>query len=244
MTVPRHRNGDIPATPRYSRREFLSDSTAALAGAAIIAPGLVPMASAAAPRIAPGEARLLPAPAKEGGMPLMQALSLRRSVREFSPRKLPEQVLSDLLWAAYGINRASGDRTAPCWRHVMVIDLYAAMEDGLWLYDPKRHALVAHPTGDIRAQTGRQDFPATAPLNLIYVAHGERMRELTPENRTLFCSVDSAFIGQNVYLYCASAGLATVFRGAVDYPKLARAMRLPEDEFVTFAQTVGYPKGA
>ena len=87
-----------------------------------------------------------------------------------------------------------------------MIDVYAAMADGLWLYDPKRHALVAHPAGDIREHTGRQDFPAIAPLNLVYVAHGERMKELTPENRTLFCSVDAAFIGQNVYLYCAAAG--------------------------------------
>jgi nitroreductase len=174
----------------------------------------------------------------------MQALSLRRSTREFSTRKIPDQVLADLLWAAYGVNRQSGDRTAPCWRHIFVIDVYAAMADGLWYYDPKRHALVAHPAGDIREYTGRQDFPAVAPLNLVYVAHGERMKELTPENRTLFCSVDAAFIGQNVYLYCAAAGLATVFRGAVDYPRLARAMRLPEEQFVTFAQTVGYPKEA
>ena len=175
-------------------------------------------------------------------MPLMQALSLRRSTREFSARKIPDQVLGDLLWAAYGVNRASGDRTAPSWRHIIVIDVYAAMEDGLWLYDPKRHALVPHPAGDIRAQTGQQEFAGRAPLNLVYVANGSRMSELTPENRKLYCSVDSAFIGQNVYLYCASAGLATVFRGAVDYPKLARAMRLDHDQFVAFAQTVGYPK--
>ncbi|HEX4943164.1 MAG TPA: nitroreductase family protein, partial [Usitatibacteraceae bacterium] len=81
------------------------------------------------------------------------------------------------------------------------------------------------------------------PLNLVYVAHGDRMAELMPEDRKLFCSVDAAFIGQNVYLYCASAGLSTVFRGAVDYPRLVRAMRLPEDQFVVFAQTVGYPRG-
>jgi nitroreductase len=79
-------------------------------------------------------------------------------------------------------------------------------------------------------------------LNLVYVARGERMKELTPEDRQRFCCVDAAFVGQNVYLYCASAGLATVFRGAVDYPRLARAMRLPDEQFVTFAQTVGYPK--
>lgn len=242
MTTPRRRHVDIPDASRLSRRNFLTSTGAA--GAAIVVPGLIPVSARAAPTQVPGEVRALPAPSKEGGMPLMQALSLRRSTREFSTRKIPDQVLGDLLWAAYGVNRANGDRTAPSWRHIIVIDVYAAMEDGLWLYDPKRHALVAHPAGDIRARTGQQDFPARAPLNLVYVAHGQRMSELTPENRKLFCSVDTAFIGQNVYLYCASVGLATVFRGAVDYPKLAQAMRLPEEQFVTFAQTVGYPKEA
>jgi nitroreductase len=238
MTTPRYRSDEASAS-RYSRRAFLADTGAA--GAAIIAPGFVPLAAHASPA-PPGEVRPLPEPARSGGMPLMQALSLRRSTREFSTRGIPEQVLGDLLWAAYGVNRAGGDRTAPCWRHILVIDVYAAMADGLWLYDAKQHALVAHPAGDIRAHTGRQDFPAVAPLNLVYVAHGERMKELTTENRRLFCSVGAGFIGQNVYLYCASAGLVTVFRGAVDYPALARAMRLPEEQFVTFAQTVGYPR--
>ena len=84
---------------------------------------------------------------------------------------------------------------------------------------------------------------ATAPLNLIYVAHGERMTDVSPEDRRLYASVDAGFIGQNVYLFCASEGLATVFRGAVDYTKLARTLRLPDQQFVTFAQTVGYARG-
>jgi nitroreductase len=187
------------------------------------------------------ELKMLPAPRKEAGKPLMQALQLRRSTREFSPRPLSPQVLSDLLWAAYGINRPSGDRTAPYWRHIMVIDVYAAMADGVWLYDPKEHVLRPHLDSDIRAQTGLQDFVATAPLNLVFVAHGERMKEITPEERRLYSSVDAAFAGQNVYLYCASEGLATVFRGAVDQEKLGRAMQLDDGQFVTFAQTVGYP---
>ena len=124
----------------------------------------------------------------------------------------------------------------------MVIDVYAAMADGVWLYDPKQHALRPYLETDIRAQTGLQDFVATAPLNLVYVAHGERMKEISPEERRLYASVDAAFAGQNVYLYCASEGLATVFRGAVDYEKLKQAMRLDDGQFVTFAQTVGYPQ--
>lgn len=182
----------------------------------------------------------LPAPRREGGMPLLSTLNLRRSTREYASRSLSLQTLSDLLWAAFGVNRPSGDRTAPYWRHVMVIDIYVAMINGVWLYDPKAHELLPYMSGDIRAQTGTQDFVGVAPLNLIYVAHGERMPELKPEERRLYCSVDTGFIGQNVYLFCASEGLVTVFRGAVDYAKLAAILKLPDQQFVTFAQTVGY----
>ncbi|HTP75004.1 MAG TPA: nitroreductase family protein [Burkholderiaceae bacterium] len=173
----------------------------------------------------------------------MNALKLRHSTREYSSRALPLQTLSDLLWAAFGINRPSGDRTAPYWRHVMVIDVYVSTAEGTWLYEPKAHELQAHQAGDIRAKTGMQDFVGVAPVNLIYVAHGERMTDVSPEERRLYASVDAGFIGQNVYLFCAAEGLASVFRGAVDTAALARTMALPASQFVTFAQTVGYAKG-
>ena len=159
----------------------------------------------------------LPPPRESGGKPLMDALKLRRSTREYSDRALEPQLLSDLLWSAFGINRpTTGDRTAPYWRHVMVIDVYAAMADGVWFYDPKPHALVLRQEDDLRARTGLQDFVAGAPLNLVYVAHGERMQDVSVEERHLYASADACFIGQNVYLFSASEGLATVFRGAVD----------------------------
>jgi nitroreductase len=176
-----------------------------------------------------------------GGMPLMAALKLRHSTREYSDRPLSQRTLSDLLWAAFGINRPSGDRTAPYWRHVMVIDVYLAMADGVWLYEPRTHALQRYLADDIRVHTGLQDFVATVPLNLVYVAHGERMQGISAEERRLYASVDAAFIGQNVYLFCASAGLGSVFRGAVDTHHLGELMKLPEEQFVTFAQSVGYP---
>ena len=204
---------------------------------------LASAAMAATPALAATEPKALPPPRKSGGKPLMDALASRHSTREYADRPLPAQTLSDLLWAAFGVNRASGDRTAPYWRHIMVIDVYAAMADGVWLYDPARHVLVPHLTADIRAQTGMQDFVGTAALNLIYVAHGERMKDISADERRLYASVDTGFIGQNVYLFCASEGLASVFRGAVDYAKLDRTMQLGADQFVTFAQTVGYAKG-
>ena len=188
--------------------------------------------------------RDLPPPRSEGGQSLTAALKLRRSTREYSDRPLPAQALSDLLWAAFGINRPASDgRTVPYWRHIMVLDVYLAMAEGVWLYEPKTHKLLPYMKEDLRAQTGLQDFVVTAPLNLVYVAHGERMMDVTPEERRLYASVDASFIGQNVYLFCASEGLATVFRGAVDGPKLGRALKLPDQQFVTFAQTVGYPRG-
>jgi len=194
---------------------------AGLVGAAMLA---------TAPRFAAQNAavRKLPPARIEGGKALMEALTLCRSIREYSDRPVPEQVLSDLLWAAFGVNRPSGDRTAPYWRHIVVIDVYAAMAVGVWLCEPKCHALLAHLPADIRAQTGLQDFVGRAPLNLVYVAHGERMPDISPAERRHSASVDTGFIGQNVHLFCASAGLATVFRGAVDYKKLDRTMQLDQ----------------
>lgn len=136
---------------------------------------------------------LLP-PQKDGGMPLMTALRLRHSTRDYADRPIPLQALSDLLWAAFGINRPNGDRTAPYWRHVMVMDIYIALADGVWLYEPQAHKLLLHMQGDLRAATGLQDFVGTAALDLIYVAHGERM-DVSPEERRLYASVDAAFIG-------------------------------------------------
>ena len=208
---------------------------------------IIAAALAAVPALAIGDEPrpfALPAPLGDDRTTLAAALKMRRSTRAYSDRLLPAQTLSELLWAAYGINRPSGDRTAPYWRHVMLLDLYVAKADGVWLYEPKMHTLLPYLPVDIRAQTGQQDFVATAPVNLVYVAHGERMSGITNEERRLYACVDTAFVGQNVYLYCASVGLGTVFRASIDYPRLERALNLagtPDTQFVTFAQTVGYP---
>lgn len=189
----------------------------------------------------PGRPVQLPPPNTQGGRPLMEALSARRSVREYSAQAILPHVLSDLLWAAFGVNRPENDgRTAPYWRHVMVMDIYVAGAGGVWLYEPKFHCLSPYQAKDLRALTGSQAFAAAAPLDLIYVAHGERMTDVAAEDRRLYASVDAAFIGQNVYLFCASEGLGTVFRGALDCEALGRALSLSAGQFVTFAQTVGY----
>ncbi len=185
---------------------------------------------------------VLPAPAMEGGLPLMEALALRSSSRSFSPEDIPAQILSDLLWAASGINRPeSGRRTAPTARNMQQIDVYVATARGLYIYDPKDHALLPVLAKDIRAATGRQEFAALAPLNLVYVADYSRMGEMPEEAKKFYAATDTGFIGQNVYLYCASAGLATVVRGAVDREALEKAMELGPNQHVVLAQTIGYP---
>jgi len=188
----------------------------------------------------PAAAVKLPAPRGDGGMPLFSALARRCSAREFSDRAIPPQTLSDLLWAAFGVNRADGGRTAPYARHIIMIDIYVATPDGVWVYDAAAHALLPRLKEDIRAGTGAQDFVGRAPLELVYVARGERMAEATQQERQLDASVDAGFIGQNVYLCCASEGLTTVFRGLLDTGKLAQVLKLPSDQFVTYAQSVGF----
>lgn len=113
--------------------------------------------------------KLLPPPRTDGGMPLMQALRERQSLRSFSEQGLPDQLLSDLLWAAFGINRPdSGRRTAPSARNWQEVDVYVVMKDHSYVYEPESHSLKHVVKGDLRSLTGRQEFAATAPLNLVF----------------------------------------------------------------------------
>ncbi|MCX6144080.1 MAG: SagB/ThcOx family dehydrogenase [Ignavibacteriales bacterium] len=160
----------------------------------------------------------LPTPQTDIGKPLMQTLKLRQSARTFDTKALPQQELSNLLWAAFGINRPeSGKRTAPSAMNWQEIDVYVALPEALYLYEAKTNSLKPVLSKDLREVTGKQPFVKDAPLNV-------------------------GFIAQNVYLYCASQGLAAVMRGMVDRPVLAKAMNLRPEQRVMFAQTVGYPK--
>ncbi len=185
---------------------------------------------------------VLPAPETESGKPLMQALKLRQSTREFSSRKLPLGVLSNLLWAAWGINRPeSGKRTAPSASNREEIDIYVATADGLYLYDAKNHSLQPVLTGDVRSQTGTQAYVQTAPVNLVYVADFAKMGSEALDEKVFYSACDTGFISQNVYLYSASEGLATVVRGSIDRSALAKAMKLRPEQHITLSQSIGYP---
>ena len=182
-------------------------------------------------------------PQTDTGRPLMQVLKDRRSSREFSTEKLPKQVLSNMLWVAFGVNRPdSGRRTAPSAMNWQEIGIYVATADGLYLYDAKAHALKPVLAEDIRALTGRQPFVQEAPVNLVYVADFSRMGKAKADEKVFYSAADTGFISQNVYLYCASEGLATVVRGLVDRPALAKTMGLRPDQRVILAQSVGYPR--
>jgi SagB-type dehydrogenase family enzyme len=185
----------------------------------------------------------LPSPQTDGGKPLMQALKDRHTTREFSSEKLSPQALSNLLWAAFGINRAdTGKRTAPSAMNWQEIDIYVATADGLYVYDAKGNKLDRVLAEDVRGATGMQPFVKDAPLDLVYVADLAKTGKSSAEDKNFYTAVDAGFIAQNVYLFCASEGLAVVVRGNVDRAALAKVMKLRPDQKILLGQTVGYPK--
>jgi SagB-type dehydrogenase family enzyme len=187
----------------------------------------------------------LPKPQTEGGRPLMQVLNERKSGREFSARPLPLQVLSNLLWAGFGINRQDGRRTAPSSSNRQELELYVVLPEGAYLWDAKQNRLQPVASGDLRAATGSasQTFVATAAVNLVYVADYSKMGGQSDQNKAVTAAADSGFISQNVYLFCASEGLATVVRGGIDRAAIEKALKLRPEQHVTYAQSIGYPKG-
>jgi nitroreductase len=188
----------------------------------------------------------LPEPDRKGGVPLMQALNDRHSSREFDSRSLTGQQLSDLLWAAWGINRpGEGKHTAPSSQNKQEISVYAVLSSGLYLYVPETHLLKQVHNRDIRKECGKQDFVAIAPLNLIFVADLAKAGISDPENAgpgSLNTSnINTGFMAQNVYLYCASEKLSCVVRGWIETPDLAKAMELAPHQRIIVGQTIGYP---
>lgn len=183
----------------------------------------------------------LPAPQTDGGKPLMQALQLRATARAFAPDPLPPQTLANLLWAAWGINRPQeGKRTAPSTRNWQEIEVVVVNATGAYTYDAASNTLKPLVAGDLRALTGTQEFVKDAPVTLVLVADTSRMRS-GPDMQSL-AYADAAFVSQNVYLFCASEGLATGVRASVDRPALSKALKLRDTQLVVFAQSVGFPK--
>lgn len=181
-------------------------------------------------------------PDRTGGIPVMAAINKRESSRSFAAKNISDQVLSNLLWAACGINRSdSGKRTAPSAMNKQEIDIFAAMDNGLYKYNAVRHSLELVSSKDIRSLTGLQNFVKDAPLTMIYVADMSKVAGETQDDKLIYAGADTGFIGENVYLYCASEGLAVVIRAYIDKGALGKAMNLKENQMIILAQTVGYP---
>jgi nitroreductase len=222
-----------------SRREFIK--TAATAGI-MLSSGTVLLGQGNTALATDMQSIRLPQYQPGGGNAFLKLLEKRRSIREFGPEALSTAVLANLLWAAFGINRPDGRRTAPTARNRQEIDIYVALVDGLYLYDAKESTLKPILARDIREATGVQPYVKQAPVSLVYVADISKMGSVTDEEKTFYAAADTGFISENVYLYCAAEGLATTVRAMIDKPALAKIMKLRPDQKITLAQAVGYPK--
>ena len=168
---------------------------------------------------------VLKAPDKKGGLSIMEALWQRKSVRTFSDKKLSDQMLSNLLWAANGINRPKENkRTAPTAMNKQEIKLYAATADGTYFYNAQKNVLEALTQGDVR--------PLQAPVVLIIVA----------ESASDYAGIDGGIVSQNISLFCSGNGLATVARGTMDKNALTKALKLGKGEILILNHPVGYAK--
>ena len=186
----------------------------------------------------------LPAPAKEGGMPLMQALNERQTIRAYTEEALSMQQVSNVLWAAVGVNRPqSGNRrTSPTARNAQEIEVYAFLASGVYYYDALRHELTLVKAGDHRTDAARQEFAQKAPLVLVFVANYDRFGDRgDAESNALYGATDAGFASQNVYLYCASEGLGTVVLGNIDREKIAETLSLKNGKAI-LSQSVGKVK--
>jgi SagB-type dehydrogenase family enzyme len=189
------------------------------------------------------KANILPSPSTSNGGSLLSALKNRKSTRSFSSQPLSQQMMSDLLWAAFGVNRPDiGFRTAPSPMNTQEIEIYVATANGLYLYDATFHQLVQLKNDDIRSFCGKQGFVAYAALNLIYVADFSKLGDRNDDKKLFYAAADTGFISQNVYLFCAAFGLGTVVRDWIDRQVLAEKISLRKEQRIILAQTVGYPK--
>jgi SagB-type dehydrogenase family enzyme len=179
------------------------------------------------------------------GISVMEALKKRKSQREFSDKKLTLQQLSELLWAADGINRPDGKRTSPAAMAKYAVDIYVVLPEGIYLYDVAKHELTPIAKGDFRKLAGTQNFVSIAPVNLVYVLNLKNWQNLprpVPEQkRDAWIRFEVGFLAQNVYLYCASEGLGAVVRASVDEKKFSEVIKVRPEQ-VVLAQTIGYPK--
>ena len=173
--------------------------------------------------------KILPPPDTTGGIPLMAALANRKATRSFSGKSFTDDIVGNMLWAGFGVNRPDGRRTAPTARNVQDIDVYILLSDGAWRYEGKDHSLINVLKDDIRHVAGNGDA-----IILYVVDTTKSYNDLTP-------AMHAGSIYQNVGLYCASVGLNNVVRVSFDSSSLSKAMNLPSTSKIIVSQAVGFP---
>src|SRR5208283_599919 len=188
-----------------------------------------------------GQTLKLPAPQKTGGMPLMETLAKRATVRSFDTTDISMQQLSNLLWASFGVNRPDGRRTAPSANNKQEIDIYVLLKNGAYLYDAQNNKLVLVSAEDLRGQAAEQRF-ADAPVQLIFVADLTKIGDSSEEGKLRMANIDCGYISQNTYLYCTSEGLVTGARATVNRDSLISKLKLSPDQRILLAHSVGHPK--
>jgi SagB-type dehydrogenase family enzyme len=188
-----------------------------------------------------GQTLELPAPQKTGGMPLMEALAKRASIRTYDTTDISMQQLSNLLWASFGVNRPDGKRTAPSASNKQEIDIYVLLKNGAYMYDAQNNKLIQVTPEDLRNQATDQRF-ADAPVQLIFIADLAKRGENSEEGKLRTSNIDCGYISQNTNLYCTSEGLATRPRGSVNRDVLISKLKLRSDQRILLAHSVGHPK--
>ncbi len=184
----------------------------------------------------------LPTPDKTGGMPLMEALAKRSTSRSFSTKEITQKQLSNIVWAAFGVNRSDGKRTAPSTRNFQGTDIYVIMKNGTYLYEAKEHQLKRIISEDIRNIGSSQEFVKDAPVQILLVADFNKCGNGSNEAKMNVANIDAGYISQNIYLSCTSEGLSTGARGSIDRKALASKLSLKENQNIIIAHCIGYSK--
>jgi len=227
---------------RINRRAFLRKMTgfsvAALAGSNLLEACSPPPTTPTTAPTAPSSVQPSSAPAT-----LSETLRKRKSTNAFQSQSLPKEKLLDLLWAAWGINRAdSGKRTAPSAMNAQEIDIYVLTSEGAFVYDAKGNQLASVLAQDLRSKATTMGSMRDAPVHLVFVADYAKFRTVPQSQKELYSACHTGFIGQNVYLYCAAEGLGAHFHTSIDRAGLKTSLNLRDDQAIVFAQVVGYPK--
>lgn len=187
------------------------------------------------------ESIVLPAAQTTGGMPIYDAMSARATYRNFSSDALSDQTISNLLWMATGVNRASADDprlTVPTARNAQEIDVYVCTKSAVYLYHPVGHKLTLVTKGDYRAKAGNNPFHANSGVDLIFVANYDKMEGFDEHGKSFYGATDAAYVSQNVYLFCAAENLKTCVCGNIDREEIAKFIHL-KNGYVTLSQPVG-----